>query len=81
MKIEIRWSETNHYRSVIEGPDEGELREWIAESGVPGAKIDGAMIKEWYEDGDEDEWFGRVDITRDYEGTQDRHVDEVSIVD
>lgn len=64
MRVKVTWRETSYYEAEIDGPDEPVLREWMAESGDPDAPIDGELIKDWFESGDQDEWHDSADAQR-----------------
>lgn len=56
MRVQVYWREVTYHTASMDGPSEDVLREWLADSGVPDAPIDGPLVKEWWENGDVDEW-------------------------
>lgn len=80
MQVEIRWSEQVTYRSTVD-VDEDAIRLWLADEEPskvdPEHVITAEEVKDYLESGDEDEWFEQTDTDRDFQGAEDRSIEEV----
>lgn len=79
MQVTIRWREVNDYTSTIT-INEAVFAEFFddVKEAQPDAQISEGWIKEYLDNGDEDDWFQQVDTNRDFDGTHERFITDVA---